>query len=68
MPMAGRGLRNISRLVTPHRCLFVSGVDLEARPTVSDELGWKPMEELLEEIHDGNPCGFWSCNHGGWNL
>lgn len=67
VPMAVRALRNISRLVSPHGYLFVSGVDLEVRTTVSEELGWKPVEELLDEIHDGDPClkSFWPCHYAG---
>ncbi len=67
MPMARRALRNISRLVNPHGYLFISGVDLEVRTTVSDEMGWKPVQELLEEIHDGDPCmkSFWPCHYAG---
>jgi chemotaxis methyl-accepting protein methylase/mannose-6-phosphate isomerase-like protein (cupin superfamily) len=65
--MAVRALRNIARLVIPNGYLFVSGVDLEVRTTVSDELGWNPLEELLEEIHGGDPCmnSLWPCHYGG---
>ena len=67
VPMAMRTLRNISQLVSPHGYLFVSGVDLEVRTRVADDLGWQPLEELLEAIHDGDPClkGFWPCHYGG---
>jgi chemotaxis methyl-accepting protein methylase/mannose-6-phosphate isomerase-like protein (cupin superfamily) len=65
--MAGHALRNISRLVSCHGYLFVSGVDLEVRTRISAELGWEPLEELLEEIHDGDPCmkNIWPCHYGG---
>jgi SAM-dependent methyltransferase/quercetin dioxygenase-like cupin family protein len=53
--VAERCLRNIARLVTPNGYLFVSGVDLDVRTSVAKELGWKPMQELLEEIHEGDP-------------
>src|SRR5437867_11883789 len=33
--------------------LFVSGVDLDVRTKVAIELGWKPISDLLEEIHEG---------------
>ena len=52
---AERCLRNIARLVAPRGYLFVSGVDLDIRTKVAKELGWNPVQELLEEIHDGDP-------------
>jgi SAM-dependent methyltransferase len=52
---AERCLRNISRLVRPYGYLFVSGIDLEVRTKVALELGWKPVQDLLEEIHEGDP-------------
>jgi len=51
---AERCLRNIARLVSPDGYLFVAGVDLDVRTKVARELGWKPIEELLEEIHEGD--------------
>ena len=48
-------LRNISRLVRPGGYLFVSGVDLDIRTKVARELGWKPIESFIEEMHDGDP-------------
>jgi chemotaxis methyl-accepting protein methylase/mannose-6-phosphate isomerase-like protein (cupin superfamily) len=48
-------LRNIAHLVSPHGYLFVSGIDLEIRTRVAADLGWHPVQELLEEIHDGDP-------------
>jgi chemotaxis methyl-accepting protein methylase len=53
--LAERCLRNIARLVAPHGYLFVSGVDLDIRTKVAKELGWSPVQELLEEIHAGDP-------------
>ena len=37
------------------RHLFVAGVDLDLRTRVAVELGWKPVEELTAEIHEGDP-------------
>jgi SAM-dependent methyltransferase len=54
-PMAERCLRNIARLVAPHGYLFVSGVDLDVRTKIAKELGWNPVQELLEEIYEGDP-------------
>jgi CheR methyltransferase, SAM binding domain len=54
-PAAENCLRNIAGLVDRGGCLFVSGVDLEVRTRVAHELGWRPLPELLEQIHDGDP-------------
>jgi chemotaxis methyl-accepting protein methylase len=54
-PAAENCLRNIAGLVDRGGCLFVSGVDLEVRARVAHELGWRPIPELLEQIHDGDP-------------
>jgi len=64
---AERSLRNIARLVSPDGYLFVSGIDLDVRTKVARELGWNPVRELLEEIHDGDPSckGCWPCHYGG---
>jgi chemotaxis methyl-accepting protein methylase len=53
---AEKCLRNIARLVGPSGHLFVSGVDLDVRTKVALELGWRPMPELIADIHDGDPC------------
>jgi chemotaxis protein methyltransferase CheR len=55
-PAAENCLRNIAGLVDREGCLFVSGVDLEVRTKVAHELGWRPIPELLEQIHDGDSC------------
>jgi chemotaxis methyl-accepting protein methylase len=47
-------LRNLSQLVKPGGYLFVSGVDLGARTKVMKELGWSPVKDLIEEIHEGD--------------
>lgn len=48
-------LRNIARVVCPDGYLFVSGIDLDIRTRVAEDLGWRPLTELLEEIHYGDP-------------
>ena len=48
-------LRSLVRLVKPGGYLFVSGVDLEVRTKVAKELGWMPVTELINEIHEGDP-------------
>jgi chemotaxis methyl-accepting protein methylase len=54
-PDAERCLRSIARLIAPGGYLFVSGVDLDVRTKVATDLGWKPCQDLLEDIHDGDP-------------
>jgi SAM-dependent methyltransferase len=51
---AERSLQNIARLVGPHGYIFVAGIDIDVRTKVATELGWRPVEELLEEIHAGD--------------
>ena len=48
-------LRNLSTLVAPGGYLFVSGIDLDVRTKVALDLGWSPVQELLEDIHNGDP-------------
>jgi chemotaxis methyl-accepting protein methylase len=64
---AERALRNIARLVAPQGYLIVSGIDLDVRTRVACGLGWKPVEELLEQIHEGDPClrRLWPCHYAG---
>ena len=52
---AEKCLRNIARLVGSGGHLFVSGVDLDVRTKAALDLGWKPMQELMADIHDGDP-------------
>ena len=59
-------LRNIARMVKPDGYLFVTGVDLDVRAGVARELGWQPVLDLIEDIHDGDPsvrrdwpCAWW---------
>ena len=47
-------LRRLARLVKPGGYLFVSGVDLDVRTKVARELGWRPVTELIDEIHEGD--------------
>lgn len=47
-------LRNVVRVVRPGGCLIVSGIDLEVRSKVVQDLNWKPVEEMAEEIHAGD--------------
>jgi len=52
---AERCLRNIARLVEPGGYLFVSGIDLDVRTGLARELGWKPVGDLIKDIHEGDP-------------
>jgi hypothetical protein len=54
-PTAERCLRDIARLVTSGGYLFISGIDLDVRTKVALDLGWKPVRDFMEDIHDGDP-------------
>ncbi len=54
-PDAEGCLRNVAHLVAPGGYLFVSGVDLDVRTKVALDLGWAPVPDLLEQIHEGDP-------------
>jgi SAM-dependent methyltransferase/quercetin dioxygenase-like cupin family protein len=64
---AERSLRNIAGLVSPGGHLFVSGIDLDVRTKVALESGWNPVQEMLEEIHDGDPSckNYWPWHYAG---
>ena len=51
---AERCLRNIARLVDPGGYLVVSGIDLDVRTRVADALGWEPVRDGIEAIHEGD--------------
>lgn len=53
-PDAERCLRNLAHLAEPGGYLFVSGVDLDIRTKVALDLGWTPVLDLVEEIHNGD--------------
>ena len=58
----------MARFVAPGGYLFVSGVDLDVRTKVANELGWKPISDLLEEIHEGDPSLRTAWPHRYWGL
>ena len=60
---AERILRNIAHMLKPGGHLFVSGVDLDVRTRVALDMKWKAVEELMEEVHDGDPS-----IRDGWPL
>lgn len=55
-PTAEHCLRNIARLLKPGGYIFVPGVDLDVRTSVADTLGWEPVVDLLEDIHEADPA------------
>jgi SAM-dependent methyltransferase len=66
-PVAEACLHEIARFVKQGGFLVVSGVDLDVRTKVATDLGWKPVRELLEETHDGDPSlrRDWPMNYWG---
>jgi chemotaxis methyl-accepting protein methylase len=73
-------LRNIAGLVKPGGYIFVSGVDLDVRTKVAKELDWKPVSDLLREVHEGDfsvtegwPLQWWGLepfgeDHPDWRI
>lgn len=64
---ADRCLRSLVHLVAPGGYLFVSGIDLDIRTKVAIDLGWTPVQQLLEEMHNGDPSvrGDWPWRYWG---
>ena len=60
---AEKCLRNIARLVKPGGYLFVSGIDLDVRTRVAWAMDWKPVTDLMREVHEGDPS-----LRDGWPL
>ncbi len=60
-------LRNLAHIVKRGGYLFVTGVDLDVRAKVAGELGWRPLLDLVEEIHEGDPSvrRDWPCKWWG---
>lgn len=60
-------LQNIAKLVRPGGHLFVTGVDLDVRAKVARANRWRPVTELIEEIHNGDECVLrdWPCEWWG---
>jgi len=52
---AEAALTRLSALVAPGGHLVCTGVDVEVRTKVIMSLGWTPVTERLEELHDGDP-------------
>ncbi len=67
-PDAERCLRNIARLVKPGGYHFVSGIDLDIRTRLAGDMKWKPVVDLIEDIHNGDPSLRDSWPWGYWTL
>jgi len=65
---AERCLRNIAGLVKPGGYIFVSGVDLDVRTKVAKDLHWKPVLDLIREVHEGDPSLTMGWPFGWWRL
>lgn len=65
---AEKCLRNIARIVRPAGYLFVTGIDPDVRERVAHDLGWQPVQELIEEIHDGDPSVRGDWPFAWWGL
>jgi chemotaxis methyl-accepting protein methylase len=77
---AERCLRNIAGLVKPGGYIFVSGVDLDIRTKVAKAMEWKPVSDLMREVHEGDislttgwPLGWWGLepfceDHPDWRF
>jgi hypothetical protein len=61
-------LRAIAGLVKPGGYLFVTGVDLDVREKVAHDLRWRPIPELIEEIHGGDPSVLRDWPWAWWGL
>lgn len=65
-PQAEECLLGIARLIRPGGYLIVSGIDLAVRKRVAADHHWKPVDDLLEDVHDGDvalrrdwPFNYW---------
>jgi len=67
-PAAEKCLRNIAHLVKPGGYLFVSGIDLDVRARVARDLNWKPVVDLVKEIHEGDPSLTYGWPWAYWGL
>ncbi|MET0390680.1 MAG: CheR family methyltransferase [Polyangiales bacterium] len=77
---AEASLRTIASAVAPGGYLVCEGVDVDVRTKVVKSLGWKPIVEKLEAIHDGDhtmrdgwPWEYWALepldkSHPDWQL
>jgi len=59
---------NIARLVTPGGYLFISGIDLDVRVKLAEVLKWKPILELIEAVHHGDPVVIVDWPFSWWGL
>jgi SAM-dependent methyltransferase/mannose-6-phosphate isomerase-like protein (cupin superfamily) len=64
---AEKCLRNIARLARPDGYLIISGVDLDIRTKVATDLKWRPVNQLLEDVHEGDSSvrALWPWHYSG---
>ena len=67
-PEAENCLRNITGIVKQGGYLFFSGIDLDVRAKVARDLCWRPVSELIKEIHEGDPSVRGDWPFAGWEL
>ena len=67
-PDAEAALRRLSGLVAPGGYLVCTGVDVDVRTRVVRSLGWTPIVDRIEELHEGDPTqrGRWPWEY--WAL
>jgi len=77
---AAKCLRNVAGLVKPGGFLFVTGIDLDVRTQIASQLQWRPVPDLIREIHDGDysirrgwPTEYWGlepfdANRPDWKM
>ena len=65
--IAANCLRNLGRMVKPGGYIFVSGVDLEVRAKIAEDLRWQPVRQMIKEVHEGDrsvldgwPGNYWA--------
>jgi hypothetical protein len=54
-------------MVKPGGYIFVSGVDLDLRAKVAQDLRWQPVRQMIKEVHEGDrsvlhgwPGNYWA--------
>ena len=65
--IAANCLRNLGGMLRPGGYIFVSGVDLEVRTKVAQDLRWQPVRQMIKEVHEGDrsvlagwPGNYWA--------